>query len=237
MKKRILKVVFVATIVAFTLNSNVRLSLGDSFGSENKGSRQVNFSLTGKNYKFTLPERFCTVSGKDGEIAKAVAALDSRNMTHFTIIPCEEVGKDARFTSWCMLKTPRGSIGKRIPNRKELIAWVKSNIKQSEFGQYVDDAKKLVGKTYRDVFGPDAKIGIHMELVGADEYAGYMVGTMSLEVAGQKELTAMAAAMTNVRSNLFSYYKYGPYNDLSDLAVLLKQAKVEIHRFVTDNPD
>lgn len=78
---------------------------------------------------------------------------------------------------------------------------------------------------------------MHVEMVDADEYAGYMTGTMSAESAGRKELTAGAGAMTVVRGHVFFYYKYGPYNDLSDLAGLLKQVKSEIRRFVADNPD
>lgn len=77
---------------------------------------------------------------------------------------------------------------------------------------------------------------MHMELIKADDSACYMAGTMSLVVGGRKELIAGAGAMTVVRGNVFFYYKYGPYNGLPDIALLLKQAKSEIRQFVIDNP-
>ena len=121
---------------------------------------QVAFSLSGVNYRFTLPEGFCTVSGKDSDVAAAVASWDTQNMTHFTIISREEAGCDGGFARWAMLKTPRASIGMSIPTRRQFVDGLKNSIRRSEFAEMLDDAKKLVGKTYKDVFGDDAKIGI-----------------------------------------------------------------------------
>ena len=237
MKKDILRIVFVVTIVALASRGNTEDSVGDSRGAETKSPTSMTFSLSGVNYIFTIPRGFCTTSGKDSEFAAAIASLDPKNMTHFTVIPCEEAGSDSGFTKWGILKTPRGSIGKRIPTRQQWVEDVKKSIKRRDFVELFDDVEQLVGKTYKDLFGDDAEVGMHMEMVDADEHAGYMTGTALVDVAGRKELTAMAGALTVVRGNIFFYYKYESYNDLSDLADLIKQVKPEIRRFVKDNPD
>lgn len=236
MNRNIAGMLYWVTILILSLQVNglnpkiyARSANGDSLLS-------VNFTLTGKNYKFKLPEGFCIPSGKDSILAESIASIDSRNMTHFTIIPCEEAESDTDFTRWGMLKTPRGSIGKRIPTRQQWVRDARNSIKTHDYQDFLADAKKYVNKTYQDVFGDNVKIGMHMEMVDADEYAGYMTGTMLLEVSGRKMLTAAAGALTVVRGNVFFYYRYSPYKNLSDLVKLLKQVKSEIHRFVTDNP-
>ena len=72
-----------------------------------------------------------------------------------------------------MLKTPRGSIGKRIPTRQAWIRDFKSSIKRKELEAGFSDAEAMAKKSFAEVFGPDAKIGAHMEPISADEYAGY----------------------------------------------------------------
>jgi len=200
-------------------------------------SNSVNYHFDGVNYMFALPEGFCTPKGEDHKMADMLASFDDRNMTHFTIVPCSELESEADFTRWGMLKTPRASIGKRIPTRKALVQDFKKDIKRNDLMLLLDDSAKLVGKTFSKVFGADCKLGMHVEPVDADEYAGYMAGMASMSFADQKMLVACAFAMTVVREHVFFYYKYAQYNGLSDIADLLKQVKREIRSFVANNPD
>ncbi len=124
-----------------------------------------------------------------------------------------------------MLKTPKGSIGKRIPTRESWVKDARNSIRKRDFPELFADAEKVINKIYKDVFGDEAKIGMHMEMVDADEYAGYVTGTFSLSIAGRNVLVAGAGAATVIRGNVFFYYKYGPYNDLADLVNLLKPAR------------
>lgn len=237
MKRNIVGMVWLAIVLVLASPSNGADPAIDTLATEINSPKSVSFSLSGVNYTFKLPKEFCITSGRDSELAATIASLDPRNMTHFTIIMCKEAGRNADFTRWGMLKTPKGSIGKRIPTRKLWVKDARDSIRRRDFPELFADAEKVAGKIYKDVFGDEAKIGMHMEMVDADEYAGYMTGTFSLSIAGRNVLVAGAGALTVVRGNVFFYYKYGPYNDLADLANLLKQVKSEIRGFVTDNPD
>ena len=101
----------------------------------------------------------------------------------------------------------------------------------------LNDESKSIGKSYKDVFGSDAQVGMHMEPLDADKYAGYAGGTISMQVAGHNQLSAFVGAMTIVRGHVFYYYKYSKYKDPTDIADLLKQVKKETGRFVIGNPD
>ncbi len=221
------------------------LVLSTMFGSlpaladEAGGSRIVTFSLSSVGYKFELPDGYCTPADKARELAKAVAALDPANMTHLTITLCTESGDNTALSRWGMLKTPRSSIGKRIPTRSAFITEFKSKIKhQSLWATATANASTLANKTHKEVLGSDAQVRMHMEPLDADDYAGYMGGTMALElVAGQKELIACVGAMTIVKGHVFFYYKYSQYGAPSDIADLLAQVKMETRRFVIGNPN
>jgi len=236
-RRHIFRITSIAAVVALASCSKSGDRAAGTSVSTTDRPGQLAFSLSGVTYTFTLPEGYAIVSGRDAEVAEAVASLDPRNMTHFTIIPSGETGREGGFTRWAGLKTPRASLGRRIPTRRQWIEDTKRIVTRRDVAERFEDAKRLAEKTYQDVFGDDAKIGTHIEMVDADEYAGYMVGTVSIEVAGQKEVRAVAGGMTVVRGNAFNYYKYGPYGDPSDLAVLLKEVRSEIRRFVADNPD
>lgn len=197
----------------------------------------ISFTLSGVQYTFTLPEGFVEPTGRDKASTDMAAARDDRNMTHFTAIPRDEAGREEGFASWAILKTPRASIGKRIPPRAKWVADFKAGIKRGDLAKILKDASQLAAAKYEDVFGADARIGAHMEPVDADDYAGYMCGTMVIEVTGNRRVVACAAATTVVRDSVFFYYRYAPYSTLADVAALLARVKPEIRGFALQNPD
>lgn len=215
--------------------ANIDLRLNDGRAEANQATKAVDFSLSGRSYTFDLPDEYCIPTGEDARLASTVASLDPRNMTHFTIVPCGELGQDSDFTTWGMLKTPRGSIGKRIPTRQAWIRDFKKMIKNKDLEAIFSDAEAIAQKSFAEVFGSAAKVGTHMEPISADEYAGYMGGTVSLEVDDQKLLRACAGAATVVNGGVFFYYRYSPYGGPATIAALLKQVESDIARFVERN--
>ena len=230
---------FVSFQLACLSQESKATDTGTSKTSDAKATsaKLVTFTLQGTNYKFTLPKGFCQASGENAKWAEGVASLDSHNMTHFTIIPQAQDKPNETLTKWGMLKTPRGSLGKHIPSRDEMIVEMKSLIKNHESAELLGDARKLANKTFQDVFGKDAKMGMQMEFVDTDKNAAYLAGTGTFEIAGSKSTVACAGATTVAKGNVFFYYKYADYHKVSDIADLLKQVKAEISQFITDNPD
>ena len=210
-------------------------ALSSALAAEMADPQSSTFSLEGVTFKYRLPEGFCAPTGKAREAAESIASIDQKNMTHFTIVLCREMGSSSALTRWGMMKTPRSSIGRTIPARQAFILDFKNNIKNFALRASLNESEKLVGKTFKDVFGIDAKIGMHMEPIEADDYAGYLGGTISLSLAGKNQLTACVGAMTIVREHVFFYYKYSQYTSPADIADLLKQVKDEVRLFVVDN--
>jgi hypothetical protein len=195
----------------------------------------ITLSFLNAVLNFTAPLGYCLVKGKSSERAARIAALDSKNVTHFTLVPCAENGREAGFTGWAILKSPRKLLS-GTPSRAQVVNQARKSIRRYDFTHMCADAAKLVEKRYEDVFGENVRFGGHMEMVDSNEDAGYMVGTTTQEIDGSQQIVAATCAMTVIRGNLIFYYKYAPYKSLADLARLLGEAKTEIHRFVVDNP-
>ena len=195
----------------------------------------ASFSIEGVDYKFGLSKGDCIPVGRDQELAEKISSIDHNNMTHFTIILCEEAGGSTDFTKWGMLKTPRGSIGKRIPTRQIIVRDFMKNFNGKNFGDLFDDATKLAGKSFKDVFGLDAKVSGHMEPIAVDESAGYLGGTLTTLIGSEEMLVAVVASMTVVRKHIFFYYRYAKYQGVSDLVGLLAEVKTDTHRFLVGN--
>ena len=203
--------------------------------AESEDLKIVSFSLSGVSYKFELSEGDCTPTGIDKEIVETCASMDSHNMTHFSIVLCNEMGRDSDFTKWGALKTPKASIGKRIPSRQSLIRDFMKQLKKIDFRELLSDTSKLSEKSFNEVFGAGAKLGGHVEPIDVDEYAGYIGGTLSMSVADEKMVMAAVWAMTIVRGHVFFYYRFKTYQGLSDIIGLLKEVKTDIRRFVVGN--
>jgi len=66
-----------------------------------QASKSVDFSLSGRAYTFDLPDDYCIPTGESGHLARTIASLDRRNMTHLTIVPCTELARDSSLPGEC----------------------------------------------------------------------------------------------------------------------------------------
>ena len=209
--------------------------LPPALAAEKAEPQYITFSLEGVDFKYRLPASFCTPEGKLKEVTESIASLDQKNMTHFSIVLCGELRSGSELTRWGMMKTPRMSIGRKTPAREAFLLNFKKSISNHVLRESLNKSEKVAGKTFKDVFGSDAKVGMHMEPIEADDYGGYIGGTINISLAGKNQLTACVGAMTIVRKHLFYYYKYSHYTSMADIVDLLKQVKDEVRLFVVDN--
>ena len=86
--------------------------------SQDKNKQSTTFVIEDERYQLTLPSGFCIPTGEWKKEADSQAQLDSSNITDVTAIRCSELSGTEGLSEWIILKTPKGSLGKRIPTRE-----------------------------------------------------------------------------------------------------------------------
>jgi hypothetical protein len=198
-------------------------------------AEQAKFTVGGEEFRLSLPDGFCLPVDEFVEFARVAEQLDQTNMTDTTFVRCSDIKQHSEPTGWGMMKTPRASIGKKVPSRSEIIAYFQSNIKNPEIFQSLNNPDSLINKRFQDVFGLDANVKSSLQPLAVDDKAGYIGGTVSGSVKGHEIIVAGAAAATVVRDRIFFYYLFRPYKSPKDIAELLPLVKAGMLQFIVEN--
>lgn len=208
--------------------------------SQNKNKQSTTFIIEDERYQLTLPIGFCIPTGERKKEADSQAQLDSSNITDVTAIRCSEVSGTEGLSEWIILKTPKGSLGKRIPTRESLIRDFKKGLSGS-LQKLLNDAGTDAKERMSQIFSADElRLGkLDMTPIDVDDNAGYIAGTMDVSIEGTPTVVAGVFAMTRVKKHIFAYYRYTKVEDKSDLinliARMLQLTKNEVRGFIEDN--
>jgi len=198
-------------------------------------AEHAKFTVGGEEFQLSLPDGFCLPVDEFVEFARVAEQLDQTNMTDATFVKCGDIEKHSEPTGWGMMKTPRSSIGKKVPPRSEIIAYFQNNIKNPEIFQSLNNPDKLTNKRFQDVFGVDANVKSSLQPLAVDDKAGYIGGTVSGSVKGHEIIVAGAAAATVVRERIFFFYLFRPYKSPKDIADLIPLVKAGMLQFIVEN--
>jgi len=198
---------------------------------------KARFAVDGQNYAATLPDGFCLPDEVTRGQAETLAAVDPWSLTDLVFFSCAETAATGDPVHYGMIKTPKRSLGRKVSPRAELLAELKSEIRD---GSLAEDFRRLdltgdADKAIKDQIGVELKLSGQPQFVAVDDKAGYLLDVAGAEVGGKRARMTFVAAITVVRGRILTWGEYAPYTSNADLAALLRRVKVEIAKFIADN--
>jgi len=180
------------------------------------------FRISGVGFEMPIPTGYCLPSGKGGDVAQLMAAADQQNVTHLTLLACQDDwGKD-----YILVKTPSQALLVDVGREealKALAAALDTPALKEQFssGKLVTDA----GKGMSDVLGRKVDLVGEIKPVGRDEACVYLAGTTEVKTADVSYRIAVGGCITVVGRRMLTLYVYGSDTGAAGVAALVARSR------------
>jgi hypothetical protein len=167
-----------------------------------------------------VPEGFCLPEGKDAAAAQLVAAADRDNVTHLTVVHCDE---KRRWTDYFLIKTPTAALMATMTNAELQQALEPILIKGLDSDAITKSASEQLSGTLQSKIDLKGRI----EFLGKDDSCLYLGGVLNLkgEADGSGYTLAMAQCITVVEGKALTVYRYGDGEDRKAVEALMPSAR------------
>ena len=194
-----------------------------------RATADASFRVGGVAFQLPLPSGYCLPRGLQVDVAQLVAAGDSENVTHLTLLPCNAAVAGPELGSqndYILIKTPKQALIAEV-SREELLQGIGEAFENPAFtealasGQMLKDAGKGVG----NVIGTTVDLSGTVAPRGKDESCAYLGGTLAVASPATSYTLAVGACITAVGGRVLAVYWYGPDEGPAGVARLLVKAK------------
>lgn len=188
-------------------------------GSASSDVQPSAFRVGAAAFNLPVPEGFCLPEGKDAAAAQLIAASDRDNVTHLSLLQCDET---RRWLDYFLIKTPTVALMATVTNDEFQRAVEPDLAKGFNSDEIVASASKDVSETFQSKVDLKGKI----VYLGKDEVCLYLGGVFDVTMRGGVDYTlAMAQCMTVVAGKMLSIYRYGDGNDRKAIEALMPSTK------------
>jgi hypothetical protein len=183
----------------------------------------VNFRIGGVDLTMPIPNGYCKLQGRDIDAAQLMAAADTQNVTHFSVVKCDD---DGAMLNYILFKTPSAALlanMERAEFLKEMSAAFATPELQAIFKS--DKIKSDVSSDIERVLNIKLNIDSAIESQGQDDVCAYIGGYGSYKDIPKPYKIALGMCITTVEKKVISVNVYGPPKDANDVAVLMSRAR------------
>jgi hypothetical protein len=171
-------------------------------------------------FNLPVPEGFCLPEGEDAAAAQLIAASDRDNVTHLSLLQCDE---KRRWIDYFLIKTPTVALMATMTNA-ELQQAVEPELAK---GFNSDEIVASVSKEVSDTFRSKVDLKGQIVFLGKDESCLYLGGVFDVAGANGTGYTlAMAQCMTVVEGKMLSIYRYGGGKGRKAVEALMPSTKI-----------
>ena len=182
------------------------------------------FRSGGLEFQVPMPEGYCLPAGSDVDIAQLVAAGDSANVTHLTLVPCSK--KQGLADDYIILKTPKAVLLVTF-DRPQFLEELGAAFGSPELSSALASGKLLEqsGKEMGEVIGVPVDLTGEIKPLGKDDVCAYLGGTINVSSAAASYRIAVGMCMTVVAGRVLTINWYGPDRGSAGVASLLLKSK------------
>ena len=183
----------------------------------------VTFRLPGVQFSMPMPDGYCLPSGDDVDVAQLVAAGDTVNTTHVTVVKC---GDRLASSDYFILKTPVQALLMSI-NRQEFLEMMKLEFAKPEMQAIVADNEIAdgVAKDFENIMHQKIEIDSQVGYRGGDDACVYLGGYASYTNIPEPYQIALGMCMTTVEGKMININVYGPPEGSDDVSKLMARAR------------
>ncbi|MDQ8757289.1 hypothetical protein RCO27_13745 [Sphingosinicella sp. LHD-64] len=188
------------------------------------GAQRASFRMPGIEFELPIPAGYCLPQGAQADAAQLLAAADSLNVTHLTLVRCEESPEAA--TDYNLIKTPRQALLTTI-ERRAFLDSVGEAFATTELTQLMESGSlnSQSEEGISQVIGRQIDISGSIRPLGRDQVCAYVGGTVQMQSNEVSYDISMGACMTIVSSRLLFIYAYGPASGSAGVARLMVRAR------------
>lgn len=197
---------------------------GPAFSAEkSEVAKEMIFRFGGVEFSMPIPDGYCEPKGKDVDVAQAVAAIDSLNVTHLILKNCDPKLSDL---GYFILKTPKNALFASVP-RAEFLSAIEKELGRPENQQKILGDKDIqevsagIERVLNMKVSMDAAIGFR----ATDETCAYIGGYASYTNIPKPYKIALGMCMTSIENKIITVSAYGPPEDNGDVGRLMAQSK------------
>ncbi len=172
------------------------------------------FRLSGAEFKVPPQEGLCPPSGKNIDLDQLVAAADTQNITHYSLLSCSEQRDDKPIMNYLIIKSPKQALTVRV-NRKAFLDGLGQAFENPEFKKYLEsgEVEREVEKGFSEVANQKLRLDTSIEPYGRDDVCGYLGGIAKYTQVPETYAIAMGACLTSIADRVIFIYHFG--DDLS----------------------
>jgi hypothetical protein len=180
------------------------------------------FRISGVSFEMPAPPGYCLPKGKDVDVAQLLAAGDTQNVTHLTLVRCSADSPN----DYILVKTPTGALLADVGREdalKALAAAFDEPALKDKFssGKILAEAGEAISGTLH------RKVDITGEVkpAGRDQACAYMGGTTDVKAPETSYRVSVGGCITAVGRRIVSLFVYGPDKGASGVTALLGRAR------------
>jgi len=170
-------------------------------------------------FDLPVPAGFCLPQGEDAAAAQLIAASDRDNVTHASLLQCDE---KRRWVDYFLIKTPTTALVATMTND----AFQRAAEPELAKGFNSDEITASVSKDVSETVQSKIDLKGQIVFLGKDETCLYLGAVFDVTGANGTAYTlAMAQCMTVVGGKMLSIYRYGEGKDGKAVEALKPSAK------------
>ena len=171
----------------------------------------ITFVIDGVRVSVPVPAGYCEPKGDLAASVREFHAADTRNITHLTLIRCDQMDREHDWTDYVLVKSPRIASGKEIP-RTTFLQMLGEAVKGDAFTKKLEsgDLEREIEEKLSGYSGQKVDVSTAIRPLGADDTcvyfgmaAGYTYGD------GPTEVKIGTTCMTTVSNRVVFLYWYG----------------------------
>jgi len=180
--------------------------------------------MPGIQFELPVPDGYCQPSGLGADTAQIMAAGDTVNVTHLTLVRCG-ASEDA-FSDYYLIKTP-SRVLLAVMDRETFLdsmgeVFASTEVAQLlESGSIIDQSEEAMSQ----VIGRQIDLAGAIQPLGRDDVCAYLGGTMQVQMEELAYSISVAACLTTVSSRILAIYSYGPDSGAASIAGLMLRSK------------
>jgi hypothetical protein len=195
------------------------------FGSTAAAAQSsADFRSAGAAFNVPLPAGYCLPKGAQIDAARVVAAGDTRNVTHLTLMPCDLSA--GALPGYILLKTPNESLSATY-NLKAFLDSAGAAFESPEFKALVASGKinEESEASMSQALGTRVDLDGVIRPLGKDERCAYLGGTVRVRSGAADNRVSVGICMTVVAGRLLTINWFGPDKGSAGVAELLVKSK------------
>lgn len=175
-----------------------------------------------------MPEGYCLPTGKDKVVTDLIAAADTENLTHASLVRCDRVGKPGGLgNDYYLIKTPRRVLLASV-SRPELLAALEKEFGKAEWqagGRASTEVSKKVNEDLTETFSSPVEVKGDFSGRGADSDCAYLGGEAIVSLGGVTYPIQAGACMTSVSNKMIIVYTYDDPKGTDGVVRLMRKAQ------------